>query len=175
MERKVKEQVIQELGDKLTRASGIILVDFTGLDVAGATILRAKCREAKVDYQVVKNTLAKRALENSSFGKALESALNRPTGMALGFDDPFVPIRVLANFAKGNDRVQIKGSVVDGRYYSAAQTKELAKLPSKEELIAQLLRCVQGPLAGLAVVCAGVLRELVGVIQAIKDKKEEEK
>ncbi len=175
MERKIKEQVVQDLGEKLSRAAGITLVDFTGLDVAGATQLRAKCREASVDYQVVKNTLARRALSDSQYRELLDTILNQPTGMAIGYDDPFIPIKVMSDFAKGNDHVKVKGAVVEGRFYGAEQTKELAKLPSKTELVSQLLRCVQGPLAGLAGVCNGILRELAGLIQAIHDKKAEEK
>ena len=169
-----KEEIVQDLSEKMQKASGVIVVDFTGINVADVTALRRKCRAGNIDYRVVKNTLSKRALADLPYRDDLSNVLCQPTAMAFGYDDPFAPIKLLADFAKGNDKIKLKAAVVEGHFYDGEAAKELAKIPSHDELIAKVLYCFQGPVSGFAQVCGGILQKVVGVLAAVKEKREQE-
>lgn len=174
MNKNVKEDIVKKLHEKLHRASGIVFANFSGMNVAQSTELRRKCRAAKVEFQVAKNKLAKRALVDSAFNDQVESVLHLPTALVFGYDDPITPIKVLADFAKTTDKLQIKLVVIEGQVYGPAVIKQLAKIPSRNVLIAQVMGCLQGPIGNLMGVCQGLVREFVGVVDAIRDKKEKE-
>lgn len=174
MNKNVKEDVVKKLHEKLHRASGIVFANFSGMSVAQSTELRRKCRAAKVELQVTKNKLAKLALADSSFKDQIESVLRQPTALAFGYDDPITPVKVLTDFTKITDKLQIKSAVIEGHVYGPNVIKDLARVPSRNVLIAQVLGCLQGPLGNLVGVCQGLVQELVGVVDAIRDKKEKE-
>ena len=149
------------------------LADFTGVDVASVTQLRRSLREASVDYQVVKNRLAKLAAAEIGYG-VLEDFLTGPTAMAFAQDDPVVPARIMQKFIDGGGKLVIKAGLMDGTLYHAADVERLASLPSRDELIAKTIGAIQSPLQGFAVVLSGLLRNLVGTLAALEEQKRTE-
>jgi large subunit ribosomal protein L10 len=149
-----------------------VLADFTGMTVASISEFRGKCREQRVDFRVVKNRLARRAAAEADCA-VLEELLIGPTGIAFGLDSPLEPAKVLVEFAKTNEKLVIKGGFLDGKVLSIAEVEALSKIPGREELLAMLLRAMQGPVTGMAMCLSGVARNLVGVLDAVAKKKAE--
>lgn len=167
-----KVAVVEEMADKLRRSEGAILTDYRGLNVKAMTELRAKLREAGVEYKVVKNTLAQRAAQAAQI-EGLEQFLTGPTAIAFAYDDPVVAAKVLSEFAKANDALEIKGGLLNGKAIDVEGVKALASLPAREVLLSQVLRGMQAPIAGFVGVLQGVLRQLVYVLEAVRKQKEE--
>lgn len=167
-----KVAAVAEMADKLRRGEGVILTDYRGLNVKAMTELRAKLREAGVEYKVVKNTLAQRAAQAAQI-EGLEQFLTGPTAIAFAYDDPVVAAKVLSEFAKANDALEIKGGLLNGKAIDVEGVKALASLPAREVLLSQVLRGMQAPIAGFVGVLQGVLRQLVYVLEAVRKQKEE--
>lgn len=165
-----KVEKVEELAAALADAKAIYLADFTGIDVARVTDLRNKLREADVGYQVVKNRLAKRALEVAGLD-GLDAYLNGPTAIAISKDDLIAPAKILQEVADEEGQFEIKSGFADGKMLSSEDIKALSKLPSREELIVKVLGSVQSPLYGFASVLSGLLRNLAGVVAAIEEKE----
>jgi large subunit ribosomal protein L10 len=169
MKRNEKEQLVTELRDKLKGASAVYYTDFTGLNVKRMTELRRRFRKAGVEYVVIKNTLALRAVNES--GLAGER-LSGPTGLVVG-TDPVSAAKVLTDFAKENDqRPGIKGGLLDGRQIGVDQVKALANLPSREQLLAELAGGLQAPLAGFVGALNGLLYSFAGALEALRTQRE---
>jgi large subunit ribosomal protein L10 len=168
--RAQKQETVTTLADKLRRSATIYLTDFTGLTVARVTELRRKLRAAGVEYVVVKNTLARRALGDAQV-PGLEPHLDGPTGLVLAGPDPVAAAKVLADFAKEHEKPGIKVGLVEGRAVTAADVKRLAALPSRADLFAQLAGTLQAPLAGLAGAMNGLLFMMVGALEALKTQR----
>jgi len=171
--RPEKEQKIAEIRDMIGRANGIYFVDFTGINVAQADELRREMRQFQVEYRVVKNSLARLAIIDTPIG-SIESHLQQPTALVLGYDDPLVPLKVLNSFIRKYEIPKIKVSILEGRVFSAEQTKELSKIPSRENLYERLLGQLNAPITSLVGVLGGPIRDLIDVLYALKDKKEQE-
>ncbi len=167
-----KAAKVSELTQKMAGAKAIYLADFTGLDVAAVTDLRSKLRHASVEYEVVKNRLAKRAAQEAGIA-GLDRFFVGPTAIAFAGNDPVEPAKILQKFIDAGGKITIKSGLVDGQVISADQFKALATLPSRDQLLAQVVRAVQGPLSGLAGALSGLLRNLVGVVDAIEKKQRE--
>jgi len=167
-----KQPIVQELKEKLEQASGMVIVDYRGLNVAQATELRKRLREAGVEYRVIKNTLARLACREIGLID-LEPYLEGPNAIAFGLTDPVAPAKILSEFAKDNKQLEIKAGVVDGKVIDVDGVKALADLPPREVLLAKVLGGMQAPLYGFANVLQGNLRNLVYVLEAIRKKKEE--
>ena len=165
-----KVEKVEELAAALADAKAIYLADYTGIDVARVTDLRNKLREADVGYQVVKNRLAKRALEVAGLND-LDAYLNGPTAIAISKDDLISPAKILQEVADEEGQFEIKSGFADGKMLSSEDIKALSKLPSREELIVKVLGSVQSPLYGFASVLSGLLRNLAGVVAAIEEKE----
>ena len=163
---------VHELTQKMAGSKAIFLADFTGLDVASVTNLRSQLRKASVEYEVVKNRLAKRAAHEAGIA-GLDQYFAGPTAIAFAKDDPVEPAKILQKFIDVGGKITIKSGLVDGQIISADQFKALATLPSRDQLLAQVVRAVQGPLSGLAGALSGLLRNLVGVVAAIEKKQSE--
>jgi len=170
--REQKAAVVAELQEKFSKVQGAVLADFRGMNVAQANQLRRRMREAGVEFKVVKNTLTLRAARNLQI-EGLESILQGPTAIAIGYDDPVAAAKAISEFAKKNEKLQIKGGVLSGKLIDAKGVKALADLPSREQLLAQVLRGMQAPIAGLVNVLQGNLRNLVYVLEAIRKQKGE--
>lgn len=170
-QRQMKQQVVEEITEKLQNSVTAIITDYRGLNVAQATKLRNELREVDVEYKVLKNTLTKIAANNIGL-QDLDQYLEGPTAIAFSAEDPVAPAKVLAKFAKENKALEIKGGVLEGKVVSLEEINALADLPSREELLAQVLRGMQSPLTGMANVLQGPLRNLVNVVEAVRKEKE---
>ena len=157
----LKQPVVDEIAGKIKDAKAAILVDYRGLTVEQDTVLRKQLREAGVVYKVYKNTMMKRAFEGTDFAQ-LDPHLDGPSALALATDDVTAPARILAKFAEKAKVLEMKGGVVEGNYYDAAALTELAKVPSREELLSRLLGSMQSPITNFA-----------RVIKQIAEKKAE--
>lgn len=169
--RPEKVAVVEELAGKLQESAAAILTDYRGLNVKSMTELRAKLREAGVEYKVVKNTLTRLAAEKANVS-GLDELLTGPTAIAFNKDDPVAPAKILTEFAKSNNALEIKGGILNGAVISVDEVKQLADLPSREELLATVLMRMQGPIYGLVYVLQGTLRSLVYALDAIRREKE---
>ena len=145
----LKQPVVAEISELLNGAASAVVVDYRGLTVAQDTELRKALRQAGVSYKVYKNTLIKRAAEGTEFA-ALDPNLEGPTAIAVSKDDATAPARVLAEFAKKADKLEIKGGVIEGTYYDAKGMQVIATIPSREELLAKFLGSIQSPITNLA-------------------------
>lgn len=168
-----REAQVAEIGEKIDRAQAAILVDYRGLNVDAMTKLRRSLRSAGVELKVYKNTLTRIAL-HARDQTGLDEALQGPTAIAFGYDDPVAPAKLLVEFAKEYDQLEFKAGLVDGRVIGVDDIKALAALPSREELIAKLVGSLSSPLRGLVNVLSGPPRNLVYVLEAIRKQKEEQ-
>lgn len=167
-----KKAVVDELTEKLSDASAFYLTDFTGLDVQSITDLRDRLRDAGVEYVVVKNRLALRALADMDLPDIAEF-FRGPTGLVIGRGDPVVPAKVVDEFAdEHEDRPSVKVGVVDRRAMSADEVAKLAKLPPRDVLMAELVGAMEAPLAGLAFAMQAMLNEVVGLLEALRVEQE---
>ena len=162
---------VEALREKLTRAKAAYLASSGGLTVQEVTDLRALLRKERIEYHVVKNTLLKIAAKDTPVSK-LGSLLQGPNAVALTFDDPVAPARVLTRYAKGQQKLALKAAVVDGGLVQARDLQALAELPSREVLLAQLLSALNSVPGQLVNVLAAVPRSLVNVLDAIRAEKE---
>lgn len=149
-----KQQLVSEVAAKLKDSSCTVVADYRGLTVAQVTQLRKNLREAGVEFQVLKNTLVRRATAQAELTD-LDSVLTGPTAIAFG-TDVVAPAKILSEFAKKNDKLEIKGGVVEGRVVDPAQIKALADLPSREGLLSMLLSVLQAPMRNFALAVKAV-------------------
>ena len=169
MKRTDKEQLVTELTDKLKGAKALYYTDFTGLNVKRMTDLRRRLRRAGVEYVVIKNTLALRAVNDSGLAG---TRLRGPTGLVIS-RDPVSGAKVLSDFAKENDqKPEIKGGLLDGKQIGVEQVKQLASLPSREQMLAQLAGGLQAPLAGFLGMMNGVMYQMIGALEALRTQRE---
>jgi large subunit ribosomal protein L10 len=169
MKRAEKEQLVTELRDKLTNAQSLYYTDFTGLNVKRMTELRRRLKRAGVDYVVIKNTLALRAVNESGL---VGTKLKGPTGLVVG-KDPVAAARVLTDFAKEfEDKPAMKGGMLQGKAIDNAQLKRMASLPSREQMLADLAASMQSPMAAFLGALSGPLYMFAGALDALKSQRE---
>jgi large subunit ribosomal protein L10 len=167
-----KQAVVDELAGKLASADAIYLTDFTGLSVKKMTSLRAKMRAEGVEYLVVKNTLARRALEGLDVPDIAEF-FTGPTGLVIGIGDPVAAAKILSDFARENDdKPAVKVGVVERQQVGPEQIGRLASLPPREMLLAELAGALQAPLAQLVFFMQGKLSEFTGLLEALRAERE---
>ena len=173
MKREKKEQIVKEVSEKLQKAQGIYLTEFQGLDVEKMAELRNEFRQAGVEYTVVKNTLIKKALDNVDGGDRLAEGLVNTTGLAIGYDDPVVPAKVIEKFGKNNELLKFKMAAIDGSVFEADKLKELSKMLSKTENIGRVASLVNNVVSSVPMVVNAVMRDLVSVIDQVAKKKQD--
>lgn len=166
-----KKKVVEELKEKFATTKVVIVTDYKGLNVAQMTALRRKLSEADVEYKVVKNTLLTRASKDTDV-ELLTDVFEGPSGIAFSFDDPVAPAKILTEFAKENKTLEIKAGVMDGKRMDINAITALSKLPSREDLLAQVLSAMNAVPSGLVRALADVPRRMMNVLNAIKDQKE---
>jgi large subunit ribosomal protein L10 len=145
----LKKQLVEEIVEKISRAKSIVLVDYRGLNVEQVTDLRNKFRAAGVDYKVYKNSNMRFAFEKAGYTEFLEY-LKGPNAIAFGYEDAVTVAKISSDFAKTNDKLEIKAGVVDGTVIDANGVKSLASIPPREVLLSMLLSALQGNLRNLA-------------------------
>jgi large subunit ribosomal protein L10 len=169
MKRQEKEQLVAELRGKITGAKALYYTDFTGLNVKRITELRRRFRKAGVEYVVIKNTLALRAVNESGL---TGTRLRGPTGVVVG-KDPVTAAKLLTDFAKENDqRPSVKGGLLDGVAIDASQVKKLASMPSREQMLAELGAGLMSPMAAFVGALNGMMYMMVGALEALKAQRE---
>ncbi len=161
---------VKFLEAKFAGAKAAVLSDYCGLNVQEISDLRGMLRKADVELHVVKNTLARRAVESTHL-KPLAEYVKGPTAIALTIDDAVGMAKVLADYARKEPKLDIRAGIVEGRVLTAEQIAQVAELPSREVLLAQMLGAMQNPLSGLVGVLHGVLRQLLYALVAIKEAK----
>jgi large subunit ribosomal protein L10 len=166
----LKEQQVKELHDKFSRARAGIFADYKGLSVQEITELRRMLREAGVEFKVVKNTLAVIAAKGTAFESASKYFVG-PTSMAVSYNDPLAPAKIMVSYAKKDEKLNIKAGVVEGSLIELEGIKRLSELPSKEVLIARALASMKSPAANLVGVLQGLVRKFVYTLKAIETKK----
>jgi len=156
-----KKKIVAEIAEKLKASKATILVDYRGLDVAAITELRKQLREAGVEFKVYKNTLVRRATQETDL-TVLDEHLVGPTAIAFSTEDVVAPAKVLSNFAKENEALEIKTGIIEGNVVSLDEIKELAELPSREGLLAMLLSVLQAPVRNFALAVKAVAEQKEG-------------
>jgi large subunit ribosomal protein L10 len=169
MKREEKEKLVTELSEKLNSAQSLYYTDFTGLNVKRMTELRRRLKKAGVEYVVIKNTLALRAVNESGL---VSDTLKGPTGLVVA-KDPVSAAKVLSDFAKENeDRPTVKGGLLSGKKIDNAQLKRLASLPSREQMLADLGAGMQSPMAAFVGAINGLFYMFAGALEALKTQRE---
>ena len=166
-----KKDLVERLSKQLAETEITLLVDYKGLTVLQVTELRAKLREAGVQMAVVKNTLLRRAAEGTDTA-LMADLFKGPNAIVMSKDDPVAPAKILVDFVKDNEKLEIKGAALAGKLLGEEEIKQLAKMPSKEELLAKLVYTINAVPTNLVNVLSGVPRAFVNVLNAVKDQKD---
>ena len=167
-----KKEILQDLIEKLKESKGVVLTDYKGMNVYQISSLRNELKEKKVEFKVIKNTLLEKASEELNV-KDLTKDLIGCTAIAFCSDDGVIPARLLEEYFKKNKiDLNIKSGLIDGRVFSPEKIMEIASLPSKDVLIAQMINGVKSPLYSLVFVLQGPLKGLIYTLEAVKKQKE---
>ncbi len=165
-----KSEKISQMKEKIEKAKVAIVTDYKGLSVEEITKLRRSIQKEDGDYMVTKNTLAKIAVKGTEY-EVLTDALTGPVAIAFGFEDQVAPAKALAKFIKESKKGEILAAAMDGKLLSAAEAKALASLPSKQEIYAKMLGCINSPASGIANSINAVMSSLTRAMAAVRDQK----
>jgi large subunit ribosomal protein L10 len=171
LKKEEKVSIVSELQGKFQKAKGIVFTDYRGLNVEEITVLRNNLREVDLEYRVVKNTLAKRASEGTPIDAA-KDILSGPIGIAVGYDDPVLLAKKVLEFSKSNDKLEIKGGIIEGDLCTPVQIKTISELPSREIQLSMLVGAMQSPLSKLASALNATLSGFVYAMEALKKNRE---
>nr|WGD87484.1 50S ribosomal protein L10 [Bacillus subtilis] len=153
-----KKVVVEEIASKLKESKSTIIVDYRGLNVSEVTELRKQLREANVEFKVYKNTMTRRAVEQAELN-GLNDFLTGPNAIAFSTEDVVAPAKVLNDFAKNHEALEIKAGVIEGKVSTVEEVKALAELPSREGLLSMLLSVLQAPVRNLALAAKAVAEQ----------------
>lgn len=165
-----KAEKISQMKEKIEKAKVAIVTDYQGLSVEEITKLRRSIQKEDGDYMVTKNTLAKIAVKGTEY-EILTEALTGPVAIAFGFEDQVAPAKALAKFIKEAKKGEILAAAMDGKLLSASEAKALANLPSKQEIYAKMLGCINSPASGIANSVNAVMSSLTRAMAAVRDQK----
>ena len=165
-----KQEKIEAYKSNFDKATVAVVTNYSGLTVEEITKLRRELQKNDADYTVTKNTLAKVAIKGTKF-EALDEVLTGATAIAFGFSDQVAPAKVLKKFIEDTNKCEMLASVLDGKLLNAKETEALASLPSKEEIYAKMLGCVNSPATGIVGSINAVMSGLVRAIDAVREKK----
>jgi large subunit ribosomal protein L10 len=157
-----KKQIVEEIADKLKASKSTIVVDYRGLTVGEVTELRKQLCEAGVEFKVYKNSMTRRAADSLDLS-GINTALTGPNAIAFSAEDVVAPAKILNDFAKKHEALEIKAGIIEGTIASVEEVKALAELPSREGLLSMLLSVLQAPIRNLAL-----------ATKAVADQKEEQ-
>ncbi|MBF0456498.1 MAG: 50S ribosomal protein L10 [Nitrospirae bacterium] len=171
MNKKEKEAVVADLNEKFARAKAVVLTDYKGMSVAELSALRVNLRGSKVEYKVVKNTLATIAAKGTPV-ETDKDVFTGTVGVAIGYDDPaLVPKKVFETAKVKDAKLKVLGGFVEGRLYNAVDLKKIADLPPKEVLLAQMAGCFSAPMGKMAGLLNATISKMVNALHALKEKK----
>lgn len=171
MKLEEKQKITEDLHERFSKSAIVVVTDYKGLDVSAMNDLRRKLREEDIEFQVAKNTLLLRAAKDTEVA-LIQDYFKGPSAVALSYKDPVAPAKILAQFAKDNKKLEIKGGVLKGKVLDVNAIKALAKLPSREVLLGQLLSVINEVPSSFVRTIAEIPRSLLNVLTAIRDQKE---
>jgi len=161
---------VKELSDSFSRAKAVYFTEYHGLNVGDLTKLRSEFFKADVEYKVAKNTLIKLAAQENKIS-GLEELLKGSTALAIAYDEPVSPAKVIKNFTKENELPSVKGILFEGQFLPGEEFKKLANLPSKEESLSILVTMLKSPMQKLASTLNAPMQSLAGVLNNLKEKR----
>ena len=165
-----KEEILRDTGERIREVGGLFLADFSGMSVEKISLLRKRCREQKVQFKVIKNTLLKRAFNERGITE-LDAYLNGPTGLVFHPSDAMAPAKILVDFAKEHERPKVKAAMVDGQLFDDKAVATLASLPSREVLLGQLLATLIAPMTQFLAVVDATLRTPALMVDALERER----
>ncbi len=165
-----KVESVKKLAEQLERAKAIYLTDFTGLNVELMTRLRREFHQEKAEYIIGKKTLTRLALRDAGYGDLL-GTVEGAVGIAMGFDDPAVPARIIAKFAEETEKLPVRIGIFEGRRISPKDMDAIRNLPTRAEVLATIVYVIGSPVQDFVGVLAGVLQNFLGVLDAIIEQK----
>ena len=165
-----KDNKIESIKEKLSKAQVAIVTEYKGLTVEEITKLRRELQKESADYTVTKNTLAKIAIKGTEY-EVLADCFHGPIALAIGYGDQVAPAKILAKFIKDTKKGEILAAAMDGKLMNAAEAKALAQLPSKQEIYAKMLGCINSPASGIANSVNAVMSSLTRAMAAVRDQK----
>ncbi len=166
-----KKQLLAELNEKFSKVQGLYFMDFSSMNVAEVNTLRKKFRDSGVEYKVAKNTLIARALREQISENIDDAFLSGNTSIALAYDDPLVPARILKQILDKEEKPKFKAAIVEKVFYDNNQLNLLAALPSKKELISGIIGAISSPISGVTVTINSIFRDLASVIEEVAKKQ----
>ena len=171
MKLEKKKEIVKSLHEKFARSKVVIVTDCKGLDVAAMSDLRKRLREFDIEYKVAKNSLLIRASEETDV-QLIKECFKGPSAVALGYDDPIAPAKVLIKFSKDHEKLEIKTGVMNGKVIDLNAIKAMSVLPPREVLLGQLLSVLNGVPAGFVRVLNAIPMQFLNLLQAVKEQKE---
>ncbi len=168
-----KNDVIEELVGKLNKTAGLYLLNFSGMNVESTIVLRRAFKSKGLEYQIAKNTLIRRALQESGQFEFPENYLHGPSGLIFSYDDPTQPAKVLKEYLDKN-KVEIpvlKAAILDKQLFDGSKLKELASLPSREDMIAGIIGSIHSPVSGIVGALNSIMRDVTYLIEEVAKKK----
>lgn len=172
MNKAEKAEVVASVAEKLKDATGLYLLNYQGITVEEVNELRREFRKANVEYRVVKNTLAKLAVDQINRFEKVKNYLVGMTGLAISKEDPVVPAKIIKKFREKYNKLDLKACYIENSFFEGSQLNELASLPSKPEIIGGIIGGIQSPIASVIGAINALARDLVGVLDAYIRKQE---
>ena len=163
-------ETVKSLTEKLDKANAIYFTDYLGLDVVSITKLRKEFVSNDIEFTIAKNTLIKLAAKDAGM-QGLDKFLNGPTAMALSYNDPTNPAKVIKNFLKDFDKPAVKGMILDGQVFQGKEFEKIANLPSKEQLLSKLVGMLNSPMSKLSSTLGSPVSGLLGALEQLNSKK----
>ncbi len=170
MQKELKIRSVKDIKEKFEKSKVIVLTDFKGLTMSQMTTLRKKLKPIDAEFKVYKNTLISRAIKDKAYD-GIDPLLTGSTAIVFGYSDQLAPTKVISQFMKENEKLSVKGGLLDGKFIDPKTISVLAKLPSREVLLAKLLGTMKAPITNFVLDCKGILTKFVIALSAIKDKK----
>jgi large subunit ribosomal protein L10 len=171
LKKEEKIRLVSELQEKFGKAKGIVFTDYRGLNVEEITNLRNSLRSAALEFKVVKNTLAKRAAQGTPVDVA-KDLMAGPVGIAVGYDDPVLLVKKVLAFNKTNDKLQIKGGIIEGGICTPEQVRIISELPPREVQLAILAGAMNAPATKLAGLLNSTVTQFIYAFNALKQKRD---
>ena len=166
-----KKKIVENLQERFSKSAIVIITDYKGLDVATINELRGKLKKENIEYQVVKNTLLTRASAETDVD-LIKEHFRGPSAVALSYDDPVAPAKIIMDFVKDHEALEVKAGVMNGKMLDAGQIKALSMLPSREELLAKFLSVLNGVPTSLVRTLSEIPKKMIYLVLAVKDQKE---
>ena len=170
--RQQKDELVAKLAEQMKAAKSVIFADYLGLSVSEISDLRAKMREQGVQFTVAKKTLLRLAAKEAGFGEVSPEVMEGPVGAAFSMEDEVAAAKLIHTAAKKNENLKLRGGLFEGRILSVDEAKQLAQIPSKEELLAKFVYLVKSPIQGFHGVLNNTISGFVRVLDAVKEQKE---